>query len=207
MSTYRERRAARAERLREWAASNAAKASARFTDVERIADGIPFGQPILVGHHSEAHARRDADRIHAGMRAGVDAQRKGEEQARRAENIERAAERAIYSDDPDAAERLRARIAEREADRDAIKAYNLSCRRAVLATRHFGRLDSRTCGDLEILPRALRDDVARCAAAGQLREGWALPAYATSNLSHDIARLRARLAEIESRNAGDGTER
>jgi hypothetical protein len=31
--------------------------------VHRIADNIPFGQPILVGHHSERHARKDAERI------------------------------------------------------------------------------------------------------------------------------------------------
>ncbi len=31
----------------------------------------PFGQPIFVGHHSERHARRDADKIESGMRRAV----------------------------------------------------------------------------------------------------------------------------------------
>jgi protein-L-isoaspartate O-methyltransferase len=39
--------------------------------VSRIADGIPMGQPILVGHHSERHARRDAEKIQSGMRKAV----------------------------------------------------------------------------------------------------------------------------------------
>lgn len=39
--------------------------------VDRIADGIPLGQPILVGHHSERHARRDAAKIENGMRKAV----------------------------------------------------------------------------------------------------------------------------------------
>src|SRR5258707_10679155 len=30
-----------------------------------------FGQPILVGHHSERHARKDAERIENGMRKTV----------------------------------------------------------------------------------------------------------------------------------------
>ena len=34
-------------------------------------DGIPPGQPILVGHHSEARARRDKKRIDSGMRRAV----------------------------------------------------------------------------------------------------------------------------------------
>src|SRR5437660_3812315 len=109
--TYRERRQARAERLRGWADGRDAKAAARFAAVDAIADNIPFGQPILVGHHSERRARRDQGRIHAGMRAGIENTRKAESMRSRAANIEAAADRAIYSDDPDAPERLRQRIA------------------------------------------------------------------------------------------------
>lgn len=39
--------------------------------VARIADNIPLGQPILIGHHSERHARRDAEKIERGMRLAV----------------------------------------------------------------------------------------------------------------------------------------
>jgi predicted RNA methylase len=39
--------------------------------VDAIADNIPLGQPILVGHHSEKRARRDAARIENGMRKAV----------------------------------------------------------------------------------------------------------------------------------------
>lgn len=49
-----------------------AEDSARARDgVAAIADHIPLGQPILVGHHSEKHARRDAERIQNGMRRCV----------------------------------------------------------------------------------------------------------------------------------------
>ncbi len=40
-------------------------------EVERLAAMIPPGQPILVGHHSERRARRDAQRIENGMKRAV----------------------------------------------------------------------------------------------------------------------------------------
>lgn len=70
--TYRERREARAEKLREWAAKRDAKSAAGFQAARTVADGIPLGQPILVGHHSEKRHRRDIARIDSGMRAGAE---------------------------------------------------------------------------------------------------------------------------------------
>lgn len=52
--------------------------------VERIGAGIPLGQPILVGHHSERHARRDAKRIENGMRTAVEMWSRAEYWERRA---------------------------------------------------------------------------------------------------------------------------
>ena len=64
-TTYRERRQARADKLREWSASRAAKSDAAHDAATSISAGIPFGQPILVGHHSEGRHRRDIDRCTA----------------------------------------------------------------------------------------------------------------------------------------------
>ena len=61
----------RAERFDEYADKRAADAKAARDAVARIADNIPLGQPILVGHHSERSARRDAERIENGMRRAV----------------------------------------------------------------------------------------------------------------------------------------
>lgn len=62
----------RAERFSGYGDRRAAEAETARAAVAAIADGIPLGQPILVGHHSEARARRDAERILAGMRRAVD---------------------------------------------------------------------------------------------------------------------------------------
>ncbi len=61
----------RAERFQDYRESRTADAESAQRAVAAIADGIPFGQPILVGHHSERHARKDAERIENGMRKAV----------------------------------------------------------------------------------------------------------------------------------------
>jgi protein-L-isoaspartate O-methyltransferase len=61
----------RAERFEEYRESRTEDAQQAREAVSRIADGIPMGQPILVGHHSERHARKDAERIENGMRRAI----------------------------------------------------------------------------------------------------------------------------------------
>lgn len=61
----------RAERFEDYSDSRTADAERARKAVASIADGIPLGQPILVGHHSERHARRDAEKIENGMRRAV----------------------------------------------------------------------------------------------------------------------------------------
>jgi SAM-dependent methyltransferase len=61
----------RAERFEDYSDRRREDAAAAHKQVEAIAGGIPLGQPILVGHHSERHARKDAERIETGMRRAV----------------------------------------------------------------------------------------------------------------------------------------
>lgn len=61
----------RAERFEEYSDRREQDANQAHKAVQSICDGIPFGQPILVGHHSEKRARKDAERIENGMRKAV----------------------------------------------------------------------------------------------------------------------------------------
>lgn len=183
-STYRDRRLRKAERLRGWAEKREARAESAFDRAGDIADSIPFGQPILKGHHSQRRAERDQERIEAGMRAGIDHSRTAERMRERADNIERAAEAAIYSDDPDAPERLAAKIAGLEADRLAIKAYNKSCRAGY---RDLSLLTPQQQTDLRMIARV---------ASFQIGPHGEYPSYGLSNLSGNINRLKKRLAEL-----------
>ncbi|WP_424216966.1 DUF3560 domain-containing protein (plasmid) [Streptomyces sp. BI20] len=61
-------RAERAEALADRASARAAGREAAARDIMRH---IPFGQPILVGHHSQRRAERDQERIDGHMRASL----------------------------------------------------------------------------------------------------------------------------------------
>ncbi len=70
-STLAERQEARAERFTGYSGKQASESAQALDEVERLAAMIPPGQPILVGHHSERRARRDAQRIENGMKRAV----------------------------------------------------------------------------------------------------------------------------------------
>jgi phospholipid N-methyltransferase len=61
----------RAERFEEYSEKRLQDAHQAKENVKAITDNIPFGQPILIGHHSEKRARKDAERIENGMRKAV----------------------------------------------------------------------------------------------------------------------------------------
>lgn len=71
--TLAERAALKAERLETLAAKRYAQAEAQFAraDLSESASGIPFGQPILVGHHSERKHRKAIDRASRALAAAV----------------------------------------------------------------------------------------------------------------------------------------
>jgi uncharacterized protein DUF3560 len=128
--TRRERMERKIERRQEWAAKASAKSAARFDAVHKLADSIPFGQPILVGHHSERHARRDVERLDNGMRKGVEQAKLADHHASKASGLALQLERSVFSDDPDAIPALEARIAEAEAKAEKINALNKAWRAA-----------------------------------------------------------------------------
>lgn len=70
-STLSERAEERAEKFAEFSGKRSSEAESAQASSSAIAGRIPFGQPILVGHHSEGRARRDAQRIDDGMRRAV----------------------------------------------------------------------------------------------------------------------------------------
>ncbi|HMF62793.1 MAG TPA: DUF3560 domain-containing protein, partial [Edaphobacter sp.] len=61
-----ERAEERADRFVDYKHKRISDAERAHEAVSRIADNIPLGQPILVGYHSERHARKDAERIENG---------------------------------------------------------------------------------------------------------------------------------------------
>ena len=93
-----ERAEERADRFEDYSDKRKGEANQAHDTVQTICDGIPLGQPILVGHHSEKHARKDAERIQNGMRKAVNLWEQSKYWAARAKGAIRVAK---YKERPD----------------------------------------------------------------------------------------------------------
>lgn len=109
-TTLEQRANDRAERFEEYSDKRMQDANRAADSVKQLADGIPLGQPILIGHHSERRARKDAQRIENGMRKAVRMWETSEYWTRRAAAAVRHAQ---YKERPDVRAR---RIAKLEAE-------------------------------------------------------------------------------------------
>lgn len=72
-TTMVERAEAKMDRLEGIAENRATQADAFANAARDISSNIPFGQPILIGHHSEKRARKDQERISSNIEKSVKA--------------------------------------------------------------------------------------------------------------------------------------
>ena len=199
--TYRGRLEAKIERRAEWADKAKARSAQRFEAADKIAQSIPFGQPILVGHHSEGHARADQKRIHSNMDKGCAEAALAKHHEAKADGLERQLDRSIFSDDANAIAELEQRIAEREAECARMKAVNTAWRKSEKAAPELDKP-----ARLAVLVKAsvITDNEAMAIARFFGLCHWEqqpFPAYATTNQRSSIRRDRERIEEIKRRQA------
>ena len=195
--TRRERLEARVERRQEWAEKASARADQRFATAHKIVDGIPLGQPILVGHHSEKRHRADIDRMASNMSKGVAESKLADHHESKAAGLAAQLDRTVFSDDGNAIEALQARIAEREAESARRKAINAAFKKAPgvdTAAKLAGMVRAGAISESEGV--AIAGHFARCHW-----ETRPFPAYSLTNLGANIRRDKERIKEIEQRQA------
>lgn len=124
---YEERQQAKLERYEELAQRRKRESQERYKHSKSLSDCIPFGQPILVGHHSEKRHRRDIKRIQNSMDKSVELQKKAEHYEKKAENIRNPT--AISSDNPEAIDLLKEKLIGLEEQREKIKEHNKKARK------------------------------------------------------------------------------
>lgn len=122
MKNYEERKQEKIERFKELAAKKRAESSNRFKSAHDLGQMIPFGQPILVGHHSERRHRSDLNKIDNNMRKSIELDGTAEYYERKAKSLEN--NRVISSDDPEAVTKLREKLANLEKAQNMMKAAN-----------------------------------------------------------------------------------
>jgi hypothetical protein len=186
--TRRERLECKAEKRREWAEKAAARSDARFGAAHQIASGIPLGQPILVGHHSEKHARRDQERIESNMSKGCEEHRLAQHHEASAAGIEAQLDRSVFSDDADAIQQLEARIAKHEEEAARYAEINKVWRRCK--------------GDVAAMVAAgVSHKIAETAASTMKVAPWLGKPLDTGHLRTAIRRDRERIEQIRKRTA------
>jgi len=125
MNSYEKRQEEKRERFEDRADRAANEAAVTYKRAHELADVIPFGQPILVGHHSESSDRRYRARIHDTFSKSVALQDKAEHYRNKAVAVGTG---GISSDDPDAIAKLEEQLAQLRADQEKMVKANKAVR-------------------------------------------------------------------------------
>jgi hypothetical protein len=180
---YEERKENRIDRYAKRAQKAAQEAEDQGKRGRKIADTIPFGQPVLVGHHSEGWHRRDLGRI---QNAFEKSRKAGEKAAYYQDKAETAAiNRAISGDNPDAVNLYREKLVKLEAAQERMKAVNKAFSKGDEALKALG-LD-----DVEI--GKIKKNVE--SAPSFAKKPY--PTWALSNNNAEIRRIKEQIESLE----------
>lgn len=183
---FEEKQEAKVERLEDAADKHQERANVLHSQAKRMADVMPFGQPILIGHHSEKRDRRYRDRIHGTFSKSFEEQGKAEYYARRAETAANGS--AIKSEDPNADNKLAAEIQGAERMQATMKECNAAIR------KHAKDGEAAQVAALVALGRTTAEaqELIKPDFCGRI--GFA--DYALTNNSANIRRLKKRLEAV-----------
>lgn len=179
---FNERKERKLDRYNELAQKHKSLSNAAYEQSSKMASVIPFGQPILVGHHSEKRDRRYRSKIRNKMGQSVKHSETANYYTRKVESIEK--NNAIHSDDPEAIQNLKKKIAELESLQESMKAANKIVKSKKLSNEEkLERLKVSGYSAELLTPDC-------CGRIGY-------PDFSLTNNNANIRRLRERLIELE----------
>ena len=186
MNSYEAKQAARKARLQELASAAQAESNTVYTRARSMASVIPFGQPILVGHHSERGDRNYRNRIHNTYGKAVALSDKADHYKQKAASVGTG---GISSDDPDALIKLRAELAGLEQLQEKMKAANKAIRSSKTPETQITALVALGFSE------AIATELIGKDFAGRI----GFPSYRLTNNNANITRIKKRVAELEAR--------
>lgn len=181
---FAEKRAARIERMHTKAARLGTEAESAYAAARRTSDLIPFGQPVLVGHHSQRRHERDLARIDRGYRKAFALTDHANALERRASHAESA--RTVFSDDPEAIDKLREKLGRLNKVRETMRQANAAIRRGGDVVAALGAL-------------GIGEDAARKLLEKDFAGRIGFPDYKLRNTASEAKRIEKRIAELEAR--------
>ncbi len=178
---FEERKQNRIDYAQAKAAKNDQLAEQLYKSAKQMADFIPFGQPILIGHHSEKRDRNFRKKIHNQFGQSFQAEEKARHYEHKAETIENST--AIFSDDPQAIEKLKEKLNSLQTAQEFMKAANKSIRKK--DKEGFLKIANATEKMWEQLNTP--DPMGRIGFAG----------YSIQNSNAEMSRVRKRIIQLE----------
>lgn len=127
----KEKQEAKAERYRALARSSRQKADDACRQSNAAVENIPFGQPILVGHHSEKAHRRAIEQSQRKMDKCLEYNNRAEYYENKAKSAE--SNTSIYLGDDDSVDRLQAKLDGLVKMQETMKATNKIVRSKLLS--------------------------------------------------------------------------
>jgi hypothetical protein len=170
------------------------QAQSELNRAHQMAQAIPFGQPILVGHHSEKRDRRYRQRIEDTFRRGFEHYQQAKNRQERA--VSAVKHSAISSDDPAAILKLQAKIEQAEQVQTVMKTANAAIRKAM----------KRTYDDpaQRIADLAQELNLSEKRIAGLLKPDFCgrigFPDFELTNNNANIHRMKKRLDDLKKQN-------
>lgn len=187
---YEERRAARIDRLRERADRARSHGQQTLDAGDDMLKQIPFGQPILIGHHSESRDRAYRGRAFNKIDRGLDELKNAERLEARADSAEK--NRAISSDDPSAPDKIRAKVEALERRHATLKAANAILRRSPRDKKTGEKMLALVALD------GINEAIAHTLFEPDYMGRVGYPSYVLQNNNANIKRLKKRLEDLEA---------
>lgn len=194
-SNFEEKREARLAAYQRLAAKNEALSNDLYVRAKTMASVIPFGQPILVGHHSEGRDRNYRNRIHNTFGKAFEASDKANHYRDKAASMEQ--NYSISSDDPNAIDRLREKLESLE------KAQSLY--------KNINKIIRKNASDAEkiylLVGLGLKENTANELLLPDYCGRIGIPSFKLTNNNANIARIRQRIEHLQKIESMDSSEK
>ena len=193
MNSYEERQQERKERYLQLAEQAEQESRTVWREADKMADAIPMGQPILIGHHSERSDRAFRDRIDRKHHKAVELDNKAEYYRHKAESVGTG---GISGLDPNAVAKMEKELDKRGKAKERMKAAN---RAVKLKDVEKGNAKLREMGYTDSNISELRKPDF-CGRIGY-------PDYALQNNNASIRRIKERIAELKAQSENEMPEK
>lgn len=185
-SDFEQRKEERIARLQSLARKNETLSESLYNKAKEMQSVIPMGQPILVGHHSEAKDRRYRNKIDNTFGKSFQASDKAKYYEDRAESLINGT--AISSDDPKALDKLEEKMERLTALQELMKQCNKI-------------IKSKKSSDIQKIESLVAMGLSEKSANQLLAPDFAgrigFPSFRLTNNNANISRIRQRIEHLK----------